>query len=452
MKAMVISLDTAYQQMKTFLHVFLDSVNDAITGVDREGTVLYWNKVAERMYGISKDEIVGKKIGEFFQKGSVMLFQVMESGISVQQVYHQPRPDKHVLINAVPLYDEQSDLIGAISIEQDISHTVKLNEELFSKPSSNLEQIFSDFPLMKINSSVEKIIHFATRTTDQLYPILLSGEAGVGKETVARMINHSTGRSEPFLTVSCNTIPSGLLETELFGFQGGAFGDAAEERLGKLDLARGGTIYLRSIHTMPLSTQEKLAQVLNKRKYYRVGGEEALPLECLVIASCVPEIDSLIAKGTFLQKLYYTFHSQLIPPLRERKAELPELFHLILAELAHGLGKPMPRLTSETMAALTLYHWPGNLMQLRNVMERLVTFSNGQDIMLNELPDTLQMDTLTNLTQESLPLSVFSEEMERTKIKEALERSGGNKANASRLLGISRGSLYYKMKQYGLLV
>jgi PAS domain S-box-containing protein len=436
--------------MKIFLDVFLDSVNDAVTGVDREGTVLYWNKVAERMYGISKQDIVGKRIGDFFQKGSVMLFQVMESGCPVREVYHQPRPDKHVLINAVPIYDEHNYLIGAISIEQDISHTVKLNEELFSKPVYNREQMSSDFPLLKLNSSVEKIIDFAVRTSGQLYPILLWGETGVGKETVARMIHHTSGFSGTFLAINCETIPSGLLESELFGFQGGALGDAGQERQGKLEQVSGGTIYLKSIHTLPLSTQEKLAEVLNKRQYNRVGGKEPIPLECLIVASCVPDIESLIAKGIMLQKLYYAFHSQLIPPLRERKEDLPELFHQMLAEIAQGLGKPIPSLTYEAMAALTQYLWPGNLIQLRNVMERLVTFSNGQDIMLDELPDPLQIPTLTNLTQESLPLSAFSEEMERTKIEEALKRTDGNKASAARLLGISRGSLYYKMKQYNL--
>jgi DNA-binding NtrC family response regulator len=132
--------------------------------------------------------------------------------------------------------------------------------------------------------------------------------------------------------------------------------------------------------------------------------------------------------------------------------ELPELFQQILSELAQALGKPRPRLTTETMSALTLYSWPGNLLQLRNVMESLITFSNGHEITLNELPEPLQMTTLTNLTEKSLPLSAFSEEMERSKIEEALNRSKGNKANASRLLGISRGSLYYKMKQLGLPV
>jgi sigma-54 dependent transcriptional regulator, acetoin dehydrogenase operon transcriptional activator AcoR len=443
-------LDVEYERMKAFLDILLDSVNDAVTGVDREGTVLYWNKAAERMYDIPYNDIAGKRIGEFFQKNSVMLFQVMESSSPVHQVYHQPRPDKHVLINAVPIYDEQNVLIGAISIEQDITHTVRLSEELYSKPG-NLGQPSSEFPLMKINSSVEQIILFAAQTVEQMYPILLFGETGVGKETVARMIHHSAGRTGPFLSISCDTIPSGLLEAELVGFQGGAFGEMEQKLSGKFALVRGGTIYLRSIHTMPLSTQEKLAQILNKRIYYRVGGEEPIPLECLVIASCSRDIDSLITKGTLLQRLYYVFHSQLIPSLRNRKEDLPELFHHLLSELAQGLGKPLPHLTTEAMTALTLYDWPGNLMQLRNVMERLVISSNGDDITLNELPDVLQFTTLTHLTHESLLLTAVSEEMELAKIEESLKRTDGNKASAARLLGISRGSLYYKMKQYGLL-
>lgn len=443
-------MDVIHQQAEIYIETVMDSVNDAITGVDRDGVVLYWNKASEQMYGISKAEIIGKKIGEFFKKGSVMLFQVMESGSFVRQVYHQPRPDKHVLINASPIYDKQNRLVGAISIEQDITHTVKLSDELFNKPFGNPELKSADFPLMNINGNVEKAIHFAVRTADLFYPILLSGEIGVGKETVAQMISHAVGRSHAFLTIHCDTIPGALLETELFGYQEGESNDIAQERKGKLELVRGGVVYLRNVHGLPLSTQEKLAQALNKKHYHRVGGQESLPLECLVIASCLPNVESSIAQGTFLQKLYYAFHHYLIPPLRERKEELPQLFHHIFAELADDLNKPMPRLTSEAMAALTLYSWPGNLAQLRNVMESLIATTNHSEISLHELPEPLRMTTLTDLTQESLSLSDFSEEMEKTKIEQALQRTGGNKASASRLLGISRGALYYKLKQYGL--
>ncbi|MFC4769358.1 sigma-54 interaction domain-containing protein [Effusibacillus consociatus] len=442
-------MGTIDSKMKAYFDVLLDSVNDAVTGVDRDGTVLYWNNVAERIYGIQKDQIVGKKIGEFFQKGSVMLFQVMESGCPVHQVYHNPRPDKHVFINAVPIYDKDGELIGAIAIEQDITHTVKLSEELYSKPDDRIHA-HSDYPLVNRNSSMQQVIQLLTQTSEQPYSFLLTGETGVGKETLAKMTHHAGKRSGPFLSISCDSIPSGLLDSELFGYDGKAFGGNQEERPGKFELAIDGTLYLKNIHVLPLSTQSKLAQTLSEGQFYRIGGTLPLPLRCHIVASSTANLEEMVSKGLFLKELYYAFHSLSVPALRERKEDLPELCHLFLSESAQVIGKSAPRLTSEVMAALTTYHWPGNLPQLRNIMEHLAIVSNGAQITLDTLPPAIRLVTLADLAEGSLPLPTLSEEMERSKIEDALKRTRGNKASAARLLGISRGSLYYKMKQYGL--
>lgn len=433
---------------KAFFDGLLDSVNDAVTIVDREGTVLCWNTVAERIYGIPRDQIVGKRIGEFFQRGSLMLYQVMETGRPVYQVYHTPRPDKHVFINTVPIYDDTGELIGAISIEQDITHTVKLSEELYSIPDSAAPT--NGRKIVSRNGSMRRMIEFLVKSSKRSSSILLAGESGVGKETLAKTAHQAGKSSGPFLAISCDTLPDGLLDTELFGYQGGAFGEKREERPGKFDLAGGGTVYLKNVDRLPLSTQSKLAQALGERQFYRVGGTSPIPLRCRVIASASPEIENLVAGGNFLQDLYYSFHVLKVPPLRERKEDLPELCHLFLSETAQTVGKPAPRLSSEVMAALTTYHWPGNLPQLRNVMEHLVIVADGNEIHPCDLPPAIRLTTLSDLAEDSLPLPTLSEEMERSKIEDALKRTGGNKAGAARLLGISRGSLYYKMKQYGL--
>ncbi|WP_245533974.1 sigma-54 interaction domain-containing protein [Effusibacillus pohliae] len=441
-------MDSQSRKIKAFFDVLLDSVNDAVTGVDRDGTVLYWNNVAERLYGIPKEQIIGKPIGNFFQKGSLMLFQVMETGCPVYQVYHRPRPDKHVFINAVPIYDENGELLGAVAIEQDITHTVKLSEELYNRPDSPI-----DAPpgrqLVHRSRSMQQILQFLTHTSKQSFSILLTGEAGVGKQTLAALAHRTGNKSGPFIAINCDSIPSGLLDAELFGYQGGTFG-GEDERPGKLELAAGGTVYLKNVHALPLPTQSKLSQALGEGHFFRTGGMNPIPLRCQIVASSVPEVEELVAKGVFLQELFYRFHTFAVPALAERKEDLPELCHLFLSKSAQTVGKPVPRLSSEVMAALTTYDWPGNLPQLRNVMEYLAIVADGREVTLEHLPPAIRLTTLSQLAEDALPLSALSEEMERAKIEDALRKTGGNKAGAARLLGISRGALYYKIKQYGL--
>ncbi|WP_282200094.1 sigma-54 interaction domain-containing protein [Collibacillus ludicampi] len=435
-------------KLKAFFDILLDSVNDAVTVVDTDGTVLYWNKSAENMYGIPKAQIIGKRIGDFFQKGSIMLYQVMETGMPVYQVYHKPRPDIHVFINAIPVYDDEDRLIGAIAIEQDITHTVKLSEELYSYSQSGQHihesMIFSQMEC----SSMQETVDFLTKASRLSYPVLLVGENGVGKEMIAKMIHQMGKYPGPFLSISCDTIPAGLLDMELFGYAGGMLGSDREERPGKLDLAHTGTIYLKNISALPLPIQAKLADAINQLQFFRVGGDKPIQLTCRVIASSTVAIEELVEKKLLLRELSYIFHVHTIPPLRERKEDLPELCHYYLAESAKAVGKPVPRLSSEVITALTTFHWPGNLLQLRNVMEHLMIKSSGNEITLNDLPSELRLTTLADLAQESLSLTILSEEMEKAKIIDALKRTGGNKASAARLLGISRGSLYYKIKQY----
>lgn len=413
----------------------IEAVNDAVTIVDVEGTVLYWNKNAETTYEISREEIVGRRIGDFFQRESVMLFQVMESGQAVYQVYHEPRPGMHVMINTVPVYDDQQQLIGAISIERNVSQYVKLNAELYNKPDGqNLSSAV--FPFR--GTALDKLS--AMSRLD--FPLLLVGENGTGKKSMTEWIHRSSQRAGNLVTFNCGSIPHGMLEAELFGYQGD------EERHGKLDGAEGGTLYLKDIQLLPLSVQEKLAQALADREFYRVGGNGPIPLRCRIVASS-PSSDGHNDKP--LQELFYAFQIIRIPALRDRKHDLPELYRLFLAEAAERANKSVPRLSSEAMAALTAFDWPGNLPQLRNVMEYIMMHLEGSlKVTLKDLPEYARLTTLTELTQPDLPLSAHAEELERARIAETLQRTKGNKAKAARLLSISRGSLYYKMKQYGL--
>lgn len=429
--------------MNAFFGVLIDSMNDAVTIVDADGIVLYWNEAAEKTYGFNRQEIVGKRIGEFFKRESLMLYQVMESGIPVRNVYHEPRPGMHVTINTDPVYNEKHELIGAISIEQNITSYVKLSAELYSKPTGQNLNSFA-FPFKK-----EEIDETSVMSTLN-YPLLLVGESGVGKKSMAEWLHQSGGKQGNFVSISCNSIPSGLIESELFGFHGEAYEETSDKPLGKLGLAHDGTILLRDLHTVPLSTQEKLAQAISERQYCPVGSSATIPLTCRILASTPAPIESFVAQGLIQKNLYYAFQTMYIPSLQERKQELPELCRLFLSEAAEQMGKRVPELSSEVMTALTSYNWPGNFPELKNVMEHIIIVSLNRPVSSSDLPSALRLTTLTNLTEQSVPLHLHAEEVERTHIIEALERTGGNKARAARLLCISRGALYYKIKQYGL--
>ncbi|WP_051286817.1 sigma-54-dependent Fis family transcriptional regulator [Paenibacillus taiwanensis] len=427
------------RHVNALLQRLLDTTNDAVTIVDTDGIVQYWNRVSEETYGIPRSEIVGRRIGDFFQRESIMLFQVMESGTEIQHVYHEPRPGVHVMINAAPVRDEQEQLIGAISIESNVTQYVKLSAEMYNKPDAE-ELSSAVFPFKP------EEVQAALLVVEHKRPLLLLGESGVGKRAIAQWIHKQLQLEGLFVTVSCGALPHGLLEAELFGYQGD------ELRLGKLDQAKDGILYLKDIHLLPQSLQEKLYQMLQDRKFYRLGGMSTVSLSCRIIASAANGLEEH-ASSQWLPELYYAMMHHEVPALCERKQDIPELCRMFLNVAAEKLNAQSPPLGSDALTALTSFDWPGNMPQLANAMEHacFMAHSNRTSaISVRELPDYARLTTLVELTEADIPLSVHSEEMERVRIADALKRAAGNKAKAARMLSISRGALYYKMRQYGL--
>ena len=449
-------LDERQNQRHPFYDSLLDAIPEAVTVVDRSGTVLNWNHAAEQLYGIAEEDIVGQPIAQFFQRASLMLLQVMDNGLPVYGVYHQPRPDKHVYINAVPVTDHHGELVGAISIEQDITDVVRLNDERFHQQDLGTGEEWQ--PIFDTaNRDLKETLTFLEKleALDPASSLLMVGENGVGKAILARFV-HSEHRSGSFVSLDCRALTEGLLDIELFGQGASYFAQESTKKVGKLELAAEGTVYLRHIDKMPIVTQVKLAQAIRDGGFTTTDGKFT-KLCCQVIASIdsLPDADSASVHGEppsppLDRELLYLFQQIAIPPLRERREDIPGICHFYLRQASKRLGIPTPTLKPEVTAAFAAYTWPGNLTEVQRTMERLVITGGEAPLGFSDIPAAMRPKTVKDVTDAAVPLGTLSEELERERIEHAIAQTGGNKAKAARLLGISRGALYYKLRQYGI--
>jgi transcriptional regulator with PAS, ATPase and Fis domain len=274
----------------------------------------------------------------------------------------------------------------------------------------------------------------------------LQGESGTGKEVVARFIHGTSPRRRgPFLAINCAALPEALLESELFGFERGAFTGAQQRKPGQIELASSGVLFLDEVTEMPLSAQAKFLRVLQEREFLRLGGTHPIKVNVRVIAATNQELRSAVAQGRFREDLYYRINvfDIRIPPLRERGHDILLLAHSVLEEFAHTNGGPPLQFTSSAEDALLTYHWPGNVRELRNVLERAAIVCEGPFIDAEHLSLTIRGD-IPPLDSTDLGI------LERQAIEQALREVAGNKARAARQLGISRTQLYSRLRKYGL--
>ncbi len=309
------------------------------------------------------------------------------------------------------------------------------------------------------STAMKKVFKLVERLGPANSAILITGESGTGKTLIARSLHSESPRSDkPFITVSCPSLPRELLESEMFGHERGAFTGANERRLGRTELAQGGTLFLDEIGDMPLELQPKLLNFLQDKKFFRVGGQKELEADVRVVAATNRNLEDLVKKGTFREDLFFRLNVLPIhmPSLRDRSEDVPLLVDHFVSKLFKRLKKPPPHFHPETIQILMEYPWPGNVRELENVIERacLLSFSETE-VTPEDLPDELTRDPssdggsgapggLSSLAGVSLA------ELEKQAIIETLALCKGNKAEASRLLGITEKSVYNKLKKYGL--
>lgn len=282
--------------------------------------------------------------------------------------------------------------------------------------------------------------------------VLISGESGTGKELAARAIHQGSRRATaPFVALNCAAIPETLLESELFGHEKGSFTGATQARQGKFEQASGGTIFLDEIGELPLPLQSKFLRVLQERVFERVGGSREIRADVRIVAATNRDLAEEVKERRFREDLYYRLNVFPIPlpPLRERQDGLPLLIDYLVRRAASQTGRPVPSVAPEALAALQSYSWPGNIRELQNVLERAVILHKGR-ITTSELPDLLRRPVQVH-HEALLPAGGSLRDLERAGILEALESCGNNRRLAAEKLGISKRTLQYRLKEYGLV-
>jgi Nif-specific regulatory protein len=282
--------------------------------------------------------------------------------------------------------------------------------------------------------------------------VLVRGESGTGKELVAQAIHYNSLRAKrPFIKVSCAALPESLIESELFGYEKGAFTGAQASKKGRFELAEGGTLFLDEIGELNLATQVKLLRVLQAKEFERLGGTKTIRANVRLIAATNKDIEKAIAAGSFRDDLYYRLNvfAVFIPPLRERKPDLLLLADHFLEKASLANGKHIKRISTPAIDMLMSYHWPGNVRELENAIERAVVVCDGQVVHAHHLPPTLQTAASSG-TIMSLSLKDAIAAYEKDLIQDALKTARGNRAKAARLLSTSGRIMNYKVRQLGI--
>ncbi len=301
---------------------------------------------------------------------------------------------------------------------------------------------------------MQDVFQSVSKVVDSNVTVLIQGESGTGKELIARAVHyHSSQRNgKPFVAVNCSALPESLLESELFGHEKGAFTGATARRVGKFEQANGGTIFLDEIGLMSSATQSKLLRVLQEREFERVGGNELVKVDVRVISATNKDLEEAMKNGEFREDLYYriSVFPIKLPPLRDRKEDIPPLAGYFLKKFNAQEGKKIESISGDALDLMMAYNWPGNVRELENAIERATVLSDGPEIQANDLPAAVKAIGEKRIYESDSTLANWIERLEEKALRQALLECEGNISKTAKKLGIGRATIYRKAKKYGL--
>ncbi|WP_216637379.1 sigma-54-dependent Fis family transcriptional regulator [Bacillus sp. FJAT-27445] len=441
-----------------------DPISVPIILVDKDTKIRMINQIFADYLGFPKEEIIGKpvlEVDEFSRFPYVLSSKKPEIAWK-----HKFKNGKTAIVHRIPVLDINQEVaygFGLLLFQdvkefKDIIEKNKLLETALNYAEEQLKHIHgAKYSWENILGTSEKMvlaIYMGRRASQTKSNVLLLGESGTGKELFAHAIHHSSNRKhERFIKVNCAAIPAELLESELFGYVEGAFTGAKKGgKLGKFELASGGSIFLDEIGDMPLSMQAKLLRVLQEKEIERVGGTRTIPVDVRVIAATNKNLEKMVEEGSFREDLFYRLNvmSIEIPPLRERETDTADMAMKLLEKLSSQLGVYVRTISNNAMEHLLNYHWPGNVRELENVLERAINLTDTDTIHSVHLPFTITRNKKLHKLSKGQTLKSILDETEKEIIKNYLDELNFNKVKVADILNISRSSLYDKIEKYQL--
>ena len=441
----------------------IDTMLEGLMLVDPEGRIVFVNRAFEQLSGYSLDELVGKscevigcdtcfgtraegkdKYCALFKEGDVRRRKCIfrrKDGTAV-----------HVLKNAATIKDRTGKVVGGVENMTDLSPLVA-QEQVISQLRKQLQGMDGFHGMLGNSLPMLKVFDLVTSAAASEAPVIIYGESGTGKEMVAAAVHRLGARSSgPYIKVNCAALNENLLESELFGHVKGAFTGAEQNRIGRFEAADKGDIFLDEIGDLPMATQTKLLRVLQEKEFERVGDHNPISLDVRVIAATNKNLEKLMTEGRFRDDLFYRLNviPIYLPPLRARREDVPLLTEAFIQRLQLKTGKSITGISKNAMEFLLAYDWPGNVRELINALEYAFVLCPQEEITCEHLPAKIGVRAEHGADARSTTMPGVAQQEERRKLIEALQESGGNKTAAARRLGISRVTLWKRLKKHNI--
>ncbi|BCS54429.1 sigma-54-dependent Fis family transcriptional regulator [Geobacter sp. SVR] len=450
-----------YHNEGAVYRAILTSMGEGIIFADHNDRIVCVNAAAEQIRGVKAANFLGRDLLAIHSPPARERIRGILASLRNGLIPSHTRPLKArgriFENNYYPIRNDHGSFIGTVMVSRDITEKEQLKEE----NSVLRDQLMSEQGyggMIGYSQAMQPVFQIIRATAPLDSTILISGESGTGKELVARALHQQSRRSGcPLVKLNCAALPESLLESELFGYEKGAFTGAVRERKGKFEQAQHGTIFLDEIGEMPLAAQAKLLRVLQERTIERVGGNREIRVDVRVVAATNRDLRHEVAQGRFREDLFYRLNviPLQLPPLRERREDILPLTELFMATFAAQMEKPPLTLTPAAKRALVAYHYPGNVRELKNAIERAVALCAGNRLELTDLPPQFVAPSPSprvplphpSRMSRQAELATTLTDFEAGLIDEALAAAGQCKSEAARLLGISRKTLWKKIKQ-----
>lgn len=419
-------------QLNPFLLTAIGSLEEGLLAIDKNKNIIKSNSVIQRIFG---KEMISLSQYPYFD---VLIDKVLY-GIEkfIKQEIDINR--KLYVVSISPVNSDGESNVGVIVHLQESKMIVQHQEKKQTTMKNTSQKNYSIHDIVGSSSILKKVLQKAQKAATVDSTLLITGETGVGKEVFAQVVhNESERKNKPFIAVNCGAIPRNLIESELFGYESGSFTGASQKgRKGKFELAQSGTIFLDEIGDMPLDVQVHLLRVLEERRIQRVGGDQSIPIDVRVIAATNKDLIEAVKNGEFRADLLYRLRviKLEIPSLKERKADIPLLIQHFITKLSNKFGKIQIQFDPKVIEELQEYSWPGNIRELKNVVEQMLFNMEGNFISLNDIPDDILTSKITSEREEFIKL---------------IQKMNGNMSEIASKLGMSRATLYRKLKKYGI--